>query len=41
VEFVGGGVRLHFPLIDEDRSIDGIVRDLAPTKFIAKLAVGA
>jgi len=31
VEFIGGGVGLHFPLIDEDLSVDGIVRDLAPT----------
>jgi hypothetical protein len=39
VEFIGGGVGLHFPLIDEDISIDGIVRDLAPTNEVVRVNI--
>lgn len=31
VQLIGGGVGLHFPLIDEDLSIDGLIRDFSKT----------
>lgn len=39
VELIGGGLGLHFPLVDEDLSIDGIVKDFAMTNEAVRVNI--